>query len=66
MHLVQRGGLAGAALPVEHDDVIAVLAGQRLPHEREHILAPEEHLFAGHGVAGDVRIDRITHRRRPA
>ena len=61
MHLVQRGGFAGAALPVEHDDVIAVLAGECLPHESKHVLTPEEHLFARHRIPGDVGINRIAH-----
>ena len=61
VHLIQRRGLAGAALPVQHDDVIAVLTGERLAHKSKHALTPEEHLFARDGIAGNVGIDGIGH-----
>lgn len=56
VHLIEHRGLAGAALAVQYDDVVLVLANQSAPDELEDIVAAEEHLGPGHGAPRDVWI----------
>jgi len=59
--LLEDGCLADAALTVDDQDMVNVLARQRALDPIEHILAAKEHAGFGDRRASDVRVEQLWH-----
>ncbi|MEA3325755.1 MAG: hypothetical protein U9R53_00330 [Chloroflexota bacterium] len=63
--LLEDGGLADAALPVDDEDMINEFACQAVFDPVKDILAPEEHTRLYDGCSSDIRIAKVVHCNKP-